>query len=282
MSTATQEPATEHIPDEVETGGPSRWRATAGKFRKGPGDGDEVKDQLHGRLVRFGFYDGEDRNGKRFEQFEVDLDLNGKIEGFKTNFNTLTSTFGVMLAMRKLNIGDLVIVKPNLGTKENSHGKKPTFMNIYKGKIEDGKVKTDVELRDRWEGEFNSEGARALLAEIKQLPGYKERPRKADADPNKESAWDRLVDTIAKGDYWRPIDQVSEPAYLEFMSFVVDNTPALKEECFTKKLTVPFTKLADVPDSVFDVMRLGHDAAKAAGRPARDGIAKVVANSDLF
>jgi hypothetical protein len=282
-TTTTEAPEVEpaHIPEESETRGPGRWRVSDGALRRGPQEGGETRERIHGLLKRVGVYDGVDKNGEEYEQLEIDLELNGTLIPMKVNFKTMSSTMSAMSALLACEKDQLIIVEPNLGNKKNQHGRFPTYINMYKGKVKDGRVVSDGRLGTKFEGSWDVTGKLELLGELKKKDFYLERERKK-VDTGVESAWDKLIDTISKGDYWRPIDQASQDAYLAFFSVVAQATPALAEDCKVKGKPLPFTSMADVPDSVFDAIRLGHDAAKAGGRPPKPELAKIVADAELF
>lgn len=267
MNTQTQDTQTDYIPETAETStGVERWRAARGKFRLGAGeDGTHQADRLHGCLKRIGRYEGAKDNGEPYENLEVDLELNGKLIAFKTDFTTLSTTGQLMRGLLDVSPGQLIIVEPWLGqvmTEGKGKGKQPTCISVYEGVVKDGKVVAGK--RFKHEGDFGkgTEGRDALFALLKDHPCYKERERKQRGAKDLEPAWDCVIDAAHKHN-WPALNQATEAAYLALANRVAGMAAVTEQLKAGGSPLAPYVNSAAVPATVWSII-----ATSIASNPA--------------
>ena len=256
MSTQTQEPETDHIPETVEGGSNSRrYRVSEGKFRLGQGQGDDVQDRLHGRLARIGRYTGvSEHDGKPFDNLEVDLDLNGKTVAFKVKLTTITTANSLMRGLLAAAANELVIVEPWLGKpfeKGPGIGKRPTLMSVYRGVVRDGKVVPGEKLYDDMNVSMGDEGKEELFRALQGHPVYKDRP--APGAKDLEPAWDCVIDAAHKHN-WPALNQTTEAAYLALANRVAGMAAVTEQLKAGGSPLAPYVNSAAVPATVWSII----------------------------
>ncbi len=295
MTETINKPIDNNIPDpsQVERGeGIPSYRIASGKLLKGSEKAGNLEEleKIVGRLLRIGFQEGTNKEGKYFSQLEADFQTSSGVIRVKTNtsnagaFKVGVAALSFAKALVVVKPGDLIQVEAQLASKPNSHGNYSTYANLSNVTKDEKTGKWRTRWVDKYEIDKSfsmDEQWKILLSDLEKHEAWQVREMgKSDGDDDGHSGggnsggeylapWDRAAYKAAEPALvkagWPEFHHGTKDAWLAFASAAaqqkfgsVDDIP----EAFWSGLVAYLPQAKEVP-AVLAAVKVAPAAAAA-------------------